>query len=148
MNAPSRKPIALTLALLLVMASAAAAPQGKSQKKDQKKDQPAEQQPAQQQPPPAQPQPAAQPQQPAPLLGGGSKITLKSSRQSRDAASAGFNGVGPDGHVDKSRLSSAPTSVDQMKAAQLAAFRVDANEVDAFIQEGKLNPAATKPATK
>ena len=140
MNVLSRKPIALTLALLLVMASAAAAPLGKSQ---QKKDQ----QPAQQQPPPAQPPPAAQ-QQPAPLLGGGSKITLKSSRQSRDAASAGFNGVGPDGHVDKSRLSSAPTSVDQMKAAQLAAFRVDANEVEAFIQEGKLNPAATKPATK
>lgn len=87
----------------------------------------------------SQPQPQAKPsdtKQPAPLFGG--SLNLKSSQKSKDTATLGFNGLDPNGQVEKSVLASSPTDADQKKAEQVAGYKVDSNELQAFIAEGKL----------
>lgn len=142
MDRSARKQVIVLLLLLAVTGSAAALLQGKGQKKSQPA---ADQKPA----PKAEEQKPAPPkeEEPAPLFTG--KMGLKTSRSSgTQQASGAFNGVGGDGRVDKSKLSSAVNSTDQQKAAQLAAYRVDPPEIDAFIRDGKLNAAAGQAAGK
>lgn len=77
---------------------------------------------------------------PKPLFGG--SIGLKSSRQTKDSATLGFNGVDPNGQVQKSFLTAAPTGDDAAKANQVATLKSDPNELNQFVQDGGLNPNA------
>lgn len=79
---------------------------------------------------------------------GSGKINLLHSSQKSDAASAGFNGVGPTGEVDKKRLEQAATADDYNKAQQVSFIGVKASALKKFIQEGKLNTASPKSDTK
>lgn len=114
-------------------------------KKDKKKDQkPAEAQANSQNPPPGNPPPAnpapANPPpagtQPKPLFGG--SLNLKSSRQTKDTTSLGFNGVGPEGQVEKSMLAAAPSGTDNAKASQVGTYKVADADLNQFIQDGGL----------
>jgi hypothetical protein len=77
---------------------------------------------------------------PTPLFGG--SIGLKSSRQTKDSATLGFNGVDPNGQVQKSFLTAAVTPVDAMKAQQVAQTTVAPADLVQFLQDGGLNPNA------
>jgi len=79
---------------------------------------------------------AAQPA-PAPLFEG--KSTLKSSRQGKETATAGFNGVNPDGEIQKTVLAAAPTAQDQAHVSAMSATSVDPVELAAFTKEGNLS---------
>ena len=94
-----------------------------------------QQQPQQQQQQPQQ-QPSNQNNAPAPLFQGQSN--LKSSRQGKDATVLGFNGIGPNGQVEKKMLESNATSEDEQKAAKLGSYTVNSGEVSAFDEQGKL----------
>ena len=83
-------------------------------------------------PSPAQPSIA-----PKPLFGG--QVNLKSSRQSKDTATLGFNGLDPNGQVQKGFLAAAPSGADVAKAQQLSRTGVNPSELTAFLQEGGLN---------
>jgi hypothetical protein len=74
---------------------------------------------------------------PKPLFGG--QINLKSSRQSKDTATLGFNGLDPNGQVQKAFLNAAPTAADVAKAQQLTKTGVTKDELAFFVQEGGLN---------
>ncbi len=94
-------------------------------------------------PPPNNPPPAGnQPNgdKPTPLFGG--TIGLKSSRQTKDSATLGFNGVDPNGQVQKSFLSASTTAVDASRAQQVAQITVAPADLVQFIQDGGLNPDA------
>jgi len=93
--------------------------------------------------PPNNPPPNSNPpsgDKPTPLFGG--TIGLKSSRQTKDSATLGFNGVDPNGQVQKAMLSAAATSTDAMKAQQLAQITVNPADLAQFLQDGGLNPNA------
>src|SRR5512132_3124693 len=99
--------VALSAALMMASVAIAGSPQAKSKKtkqppkQEQPQDQTDQQKPADQQ----------QPQQPPPggqLFTG--KVMLKSSHQGKSTATAGFNGVGPDGKVKEALLSASPSS--------------------------------------
>ena len=94
-------------------------------------------------PPPANPppKPAGANDKPAPLFGG--TLNLKSSRQTKDSATLGFNGVDPNGQVQKSFLSAAATGADNAKAAQVAGYSVSDADLTQFIQDGGLSQTAT-----
>ena len=77
---------------------------------------------------------------PTPLFGG--TIGLKSSRQTKDSATLGFNGVDPNGQVQKAMLTAAATPVDAMKAQQVAQIAVPPADLAQFLQDGGLNPDA------
>jgi hypothetical protein len=83
---------------------------------------------------PAQNQGAA----PAPLFQGQS--TLKSSRQGKETATAGFNGIGPDGSLQSAMLNANPTPADAAHVAAMASTVTDPAAVAAFDKEGNLNP--------
>jgi hypothetical protein len=74
---------------------------------------------------------------PAPLFEG--KSTLKSSRQGKETATAGFNGVNPDGEIQKTVLAAAPTAQDQAHVNAMSATSVDPAELAAFTKEGNLS---------
>ena len=96
-------------------------------------------------PPPAS-QPAGKPagnDKPAPLFGG--SLNLKSSRQTKDSATMGFNGVDPNGQVQKNFLSAAANNTDRSKAQQVASYKVDPQDLAQFIQDAELNPTAAAP---
>jgi hypothetical protein len=77
---------------------------------------------------------------PTPLFGG--TIGLKSSRQTKDSATLGFNGVDPNGQVQKAMLSAAATPADAMKAQQMAQVIITPADLAQFLQDGGLNPDA------
>lgn len=77
---------------------------------------------------------------PTPLFGG--TIGLKSSRQTKDSATLGFNGVDPNGQVQKAMLNAAATPTDAMKAQQMAQLTVTPADLAQFLQDGGLNPDA------
>jgi hypothetical protein len=89
--------------------------------------------------PPTGNQPATVPTEsaPKPLFGG--QMNLKSSRQSKDTATLGFNGLDPNGQVQKGFLAAAPTSADVAKAQQLTRTGMNPADLTAFMQEGGLN---------
>jgi len=129
------KPI---LAVLLLLATAWSIQQPSDQKQNKKnQSQPAQGQGQQQQ---QQQQPQQQSNQnntqPAPLFQGQSN--LKSSRQGKDATVLGFNGIGPNGQVEKKMLESNATSEDEQKAAKLGSYTVNSADVSAFAEQGKL----------
>jgi hypothetical protein len=88
-------------------------------------------------PTPTTPPPASKPK---PLFGG--SLNLKSSRQSKDATTLGFNGLDPNGQVEKSLLQANPTAQDTAAAQQLAAYQVNAARLDSFIKSGNLTETA------
>lgn len=75
---------------------------------------------------------------PAPLFQGQS--TLKSSRQGKETATAGFNGIGPDGSLQSALLKANPTPADAAHIAAMASTVTDPAAVAAFDKEGNLNP--------
>jgi len=122
--------------------------QDNKKKKGNSKDDPANQNAPATAPPPNSP-PANNPppsgnqpngDKPTPLFGG--TIGLKSSRQTKDSATLGFNGVDPNGQVQKAMLTAAATPVDEMKAQQVAQIAVTPADLAQFLQDGGLNPDA------
>ena len=122
--------------------------QDNKKKKGNSKDAPANQNAPATAPPPNSP-PANNPppsgnqpngDKPTPLFGG--TIGLKSSRQTKDSATLGFNGVDPNGQVQKAMLTAAATPVDAMKAQQVAQIAVTPADLAQFLQDGGLNPDA------
>src|SRR5437868_4667334 len=97
--------------------------------------------PQQQQPSQQQQQPPQQPQA-QPLFGG--QLNLKSSHQSKDSATLGMNGIGPNGEVDEARLKESPTSEDYSKAQGVSFYGVDHSELQTFIKEGNLKEKGGK----
>lgn len=93
-------------------------------------------------PPPNNPPSGSQPggDKPTPLFGG--TIGLKSSRQTKDSATLGFNGVDPNGQVHKSFLTASTTPADAARAQQVAQIAVAPADLIQFIQDGGLNPDA------
>jgi len=89
-------------------------------------------------PPPAGNQPGGD--KPTPLFGG--TIGLKSSRQTKDSATLGFNGVDPNGQVQKAMLTAAATSSDASKAQQVSQITITPADLLQFLQDGGLNPDA------
>jgi hypothetical protein len=81
---------------------------------------------------------------PAPLFGG--SLNVKSSRQTKDSATLGFNGVDDNGQVQKSFLSAYASGADISAVQKMANTSVNNAELDDFIQQGGLNPNA--PAKK
>lgn len=122
--------------------------QDNKKKKDNAKNAPANQTGQASTPPPSTPPPnnptpsGNQPSgdKPTPLFGG--TIGLKSSRQTKDSATLGFNGVDPNGQVQKSFLSASTTALDASRAQQLAQMKVAPTDLVQFIQDGGLNPDA------
>jgi hypothetical protein len=83
-------------------------------------------------------------EKPAPLFGGA--LTVKSSRQTKDSATLGFNGVDDNGQVQKSFLSATASGTDTSAVQKMARSSVSTAELDDFIQQGGLNTNA--PAKK
>jgi len=81
-------------------------------------------------------------EKPAPLFGG--SLNIKTSRQTKDTATLGFNGVDDNGQVQKTFLAATATGDDTAKVQKLATYAVSTAELDEFIQQGGLNPAAAK----
>lgn len=80
---------------------------------------------------------------PAPLFGG--SLNVKSSRQTKDTATLGFNGVDDNGQVQKNFLSATPSGTDSSAVQKMASVVVNPAELEDFIQEGGLN---TNPPPK
>ena len=76
---------------------------------------------------------------PAPLFGG--SLNIKSSRQTKDSATLGFNGVDDNGQVQKSFLSANATGADAAAVQKMSSNSVKIAELEEFIQQGGLNPA-------
>lgn len=87
-----------------------------------------------------------QEQEPAPLFEG--KGGLKSSRQTKDSASLGFSGVGPNGEIEQKVLTATPTSTDLQKASEMGNRKVAPDALQLFILEGQLNPQAVPKSQK
>jgi len=83
---------------------------------------------------------------PKPLFEG--KMQLKSSRRGADSATAGFNGIDPDGKVSKDILAKSATPADAVNAQALVAYAPTEAELTKFLEEGKLNKAAAKAQTQ
>lgn len=83
---------------------------------------------------------------PAPLFGG--TLTLKSSRQTKDSATMGFNGVDPNGQVQQAFLNASPSPDDMAKAQLVAQYQVNAADLSAFLQQGDLSASAPARKTK
>jgi hypothetical protein len=79
---------------------------------------------------------------------GGKRLGLKSSRQEKDSATMGFNGLDPQGKVEKSMLSASVTNANLVDAKSLVAFAPVQKELDAFVQQGNLKPATMSSTTK
>ncbi|HXE90056.1 MAG TPA: hypothetical protein VNK82_03735 [Terriglobales bacterium] len=130
-----------TLAVLCLLAYAAALPmpQGKGQAKGQS------QKPGQQEkgkPEEGKGKEGTESKEEEPLFKG--KLGLKSSSQTKDQATLGFNGIDPNGQVNKEMMAAAPSGEDVRKAKQLSTYSVDTGELDYFREEGQLKPPPGK----
>jgi len=138
---------AILFAVILASAAWGAAPLPLSLQKEQKPESGKEKEKKEKEKPPGS-KPGEE--QPAPLFGG--KVTLKSSRRTKDQATLGFNGIDPNGQVQKKFLASAVGGSDLEKAHALAASRVDPKELEAFAKEGNLKtgeqPSSPSSAAK
>ena len=125
------------IATVMLLLAAAWPTQQPSDQKQNKKNQNEPTQGQQQQQQQQQPQQSNQNNtQPAPLFQGQSN--LKSSHQGKDATVLGFNGIGPNGQVEKKMLESNASSEDEQKAAKLGSYTVNSADVSAFAEQGKL----------
>jgi hypothetical protein len=75
-------------------------------------------------------------QQPKPLFGG--KIPARSSQNTKESATLGFNGIDPSGKVDKKMLAANPKSGDVEKVHNMDATRPAPEAVVLFAKEGGL----------
>jgi hypothetical protein len=123
----------LGLGIAVAVSSAQTQPSQNQSNSSSSQPQPKQQDKPASSPPPSQPAP------PAPLFEG--KSTLKSSRQGKDTASAGFNGIGPDGGVQNSVLTANPTPADAQHVAAMSATTVTSTELADFVKQGNLNPS-------
>jgi hypothetical protein len=134
--AKNSKPILQLLILLLVSTALVIGQSQKEQTEKSKQDQSKTK--SEQKKEDAKPAATAQPASaPAPLFEG--KSTLKSSRQGKETGTAGFNGVNPDGAIQKTVLAATPTGDDQAHVIAMSASSLDPAELTAFEKEGNLN---------
>lgn len=70
--------------------------------------------------------------------GFGGTITAKGSKQTKDTATLGFKGVGPDGQVDPEKLKESPNGDDERIAQLMSGVKTNPDEAKAFIDNGKL----------
>ena len=70
--------------------------------------------------------------------GFGGTITAKGSKQTKDTATLGFKGVGPDGQVDPEKLKESPNGDDERVAQLMSGVKTNPDEAKAFIDNGKL----------
>jgi Ni/Co efflux regulator RcnB len=70
--------------------------------------------------------------------GFGGTITAKGSKQTKDTATLGFKGVGPDGQVDPEKLKESPTGEDERVAQLMTGVKTNADEAKVFVNDGKL----------
>jgi hypothetical protein len=83
------------------------------------------------------PAPPPPPQKdPQPLFGG--KIPARSSQNTKESATLGFNGIDPSGKVDKRMMAATPKPGDVEKVQNMDAIRPTAAEVVAFAKQGGL----------
>jgi hypothetical protein len=75
---------------------------------------------------------------PKPLFQG--SLGIKSSRQGKDSAALGFNGLDPEGKIEKAALNAPVTKIDTVNAASLIAYNPTADELKQFMTEGNLKP--------
>src|SRR3954471_9949817 len=75
---------------------------------------------------------------PKPLFQG--NLGIKSSRQGKDSAALGFNGLDPEGKIDKAALNSPVTKPDTLNAMALVAYNPTPEEYAKFMSEGNLKP--------
>lgn len=73
---------------------------------------------------------------PKPLFQG--NLGIKSSRQGKDSAALGFNGLDPEGKIEKAALDAPVTKIDAVNAAALVAYNPTADELKQFMSEGNL----------
>jgi|SRR5579859_1916746 len=78
---------------------------------------------------------------------GSGKINLLHSSQKSDSASAGFNGLTPNGEVEAKKLKEPLTADDYNKAQRVSFMGVKNSSLKKFIQDGKLNTAPARSAT-
>jgi hypothetical protein len=79
---------------------------------------------------------------PKPLFQG--NLGIKSSRQGKDSAALGFNGLDPEGHVTKDQMAKTPTKADTFEAMALVAYSPTSEELAKFMAAGTLK-AGTPP---
>ena len=70
--------------------------------------------------------------------GFGGTITAKGSKQTKDTATLGFKGVGPDGQIDNDRLKENPNGDDLRVAQLMTGIKTNPDEAKVFIDNGKL----------
>jgi hypothetical protein len=73
---------------------------------------------------------------PKPLFGG--KIPARSSQNTKESASLGFNGIDPSGKVGKKMLAANPKPGDAEKVRDMDAKRPAPEQVAAFVKQGGL----------
>jgi len=86
---------------------------------------------------------------PKPLFQG--NLGIKSSRQGKDSAALGFNGLDPEGHVTKEQMAKAATKGDMFSAMSLVAYNPTQEELAKFMAAGNLKagaPPAAQPEDK
>ena len=64
---------------------------------------------------------------------------IRSSQNTKESATLGFNGIDPSGKVNQKLLAANPTAADQEKVKNLSSQRPLPAELSAFLQEGGLN---------
>ena len=72
----------------------------------------------------------------APLFKG--KLGLKSSSQSKDQATLGFNGADDEGNIRAEVLKAQPGPEDERQAQLVAHYEIKPDDVQAFVRGGKL----------
>jgi hypothetical protein len=75
-------------------------------------------------------------QAPQPLFGG--TIPVRSSQNTKESATLGFNGIDPSGKVNQKMLAANPGPSDQEKVRNLDQMRPTRAELTAFAKEGGL----------
>jgi hypothetical protein len=81
---------------------------------------------------------------PKPLFQG--NLGIKSSRQGKDSAALGFNGLDPEGHVTKEAMAKSPTKTDKFAAMSLVAYSPTQEELNKFMAAGNLKAGAPPTA--
>ncbi len=74
--------------------------------------------------------------QPAPLFGG--QIGTKSSQNTKESATLGFNGVDPSGKVEKKMLGANPSAKDVEAVNNMDSAHPSRTELTAFVKQGGL----------
>ncbi|HTC94986.1 MAG TPA: hypothetical protein VK699_16200 [Terriglobales bacterium] len=78
---------------------------------------------------------------------GSGKVNMLHSSHTGDSASAGFNGLTPNGEVESKKLKEPLNADDYNKAQQVSFLGVKNSSLKRFIQDGKLNTAPARSAT-